>query len=119
MGDIFWGYQEDRDAKLGFVEPSEVAHSAVATTLQKLADSLESSSTYPASLQLEYREVVERAGGDPDEAAIIRALVEHASWTDEGAATVAKLASAYGTSVLRSALALAEALDIEDGSAGM
>ncbi len=46
-------------------------------------------------------------------------LIEEAAWTDRGAHVVLQLAKYYGTSILRNALALAEAMDIEDGEAGL
>lgn len=40
-------------------------------------------------------------------------------WTAQGARKVLQLARRYGTSILRSALALAAAMQIEDGNAGL
>lgn len=119
MGDIFWDYQEARDAPLGYSEPWQIATEAVASTLQAFATMLESNPIYTSSLRLEYREIVRRAGEHAADTNILALLLSEAAWTEEGARTVLELAQRYGTSVLRNALALAEALDIEDGEAGL
>jgi hypothetical protein len=67
----------------------------------------------------EYRALVNELGEDRDAAAFRLLLVRRAEWTDEGAAAVVHLAKHYGSFVLANALALAEALDIEDGEAGI
>ncbi|MFN7431250.1 MAG: hypothetical protein ACK54T_00295 [bacterium] len=67
----------------------------------------------------EYEGIVSRVGENAIDDAIIAALVGDGDWTDEGARAVVHLARTYGTSILRNALALAEAMDIEDGSAGL
>lgn len=48
-----------------------------------------------------------------------RCLIKDCDWTPEGAATIIGLAKAYGSSILRNALALAIVLDIEDGEVGL
>jgi hypothetical protein len=45
-------------------------------------------------------------------------LVAEADWTERGAEAVVSLARNYGSFMLRNALALAIALDIEDGRLG-
>jgi hypothetical protein len=50
---------------------------------------------------------------------LISALSREHDWTEEGAASIVSLASDYGAFVLRNALALAIALDIEDGALGL
>jgi len=45
-------------------------------------------------------------------------LSETAEWTREGARHLASLARSYGSFMLRNALALAVATDIEDGELG-
>lgn len=67
----------------------------------------------------EYESIVAELGKDPSDEAIIAALVRDADWTEQGARTVLLLARQYGTSILRNALALAAAMDIEDGEAGL
>jgi hypothetical protein len=119
MGDIFWDYREGRDAPLGFTEPAQVAVSCVANALQSFAATLQPDSVYTIPLRLEYREIVGLVGDSANEADIVAALVSKAAWTREGARTIVQLAQAYGVSVLRNAIALAEALDIEDGDAGL
>ncbi len=51
--------------------------------------------------------------------AVERGLHAHASWTEGGAQELANLARSYGVFMLRNALALAFALDIEDGELGL
>jgi hypothetical protein len=46
------------------------------------------------------------------------ALVWRHDWSDSGAAALVALARDYGTFMLRNALALAAALEIEDGALG-
>ncbi len=47
------------------------------------------------------------------------ALVGEAEWTEEGAKTIVRLAKHYGVFTLRSALAVAKYLDIQDGDCGL
>lgn len=119
MGDIFWDYQEVRDAPLGYAEPGRLAAEAVAATLREFALTMESNPIYTCSLRLEYREIISRIEGASDDRRVISMLIEEAAWTDRGARVVLQLAKDYGTSILRNALALAEAMDIEDGEAGL
>lgn len=67
----------------------------------------------------EYRSYVDDIGVDAPDEAIAQVLVSRGDWTGAGAATVVRLARAYGTSVLCNALALASALQIEDGESGL
>lgn len=67
----------------------------------------------------EYESIVAELGKDPSDEAIIAALVRDAEWTEQGARTVLLLARQYGTSILRNALVLAAAMDVEDGEAGL
>lgn len=67
------------------------------------------------TLDDEYEVLLEQLGEHPTDEQIVCSLVEQADWTDAGARTVLMLARAYGTFVLRNALALAEAMDLEDG----
>jgi len=67
----------------------------------------------------EYESLTESIGPDPSDEQLQAALVEQAEWTDQGAEVLVMLAKQYGTSVLANALALAEALGIEDGEAGL
>ena len=50
-----------------------------------------------------------------DRARIVRELSRNHDWTTEGARTIVELADSYGAFVLRNALALAVALEKEDG----
>ncbi len=67
----------------------------------------------------EYETIIARVGEDASSEAIIAALVHDADWTEQGAHEVLQLARKYGTSILRNALALASAMSIEDGEAGL
>lgn len=67
----------------------------------------------------EYEGIVASVGEDATDEAIIAALMRDGDWTEHGARIVVRLARKYGTSILRNALALASALQIEDGEAGL
>lgn len=118
MGDIFWDYNPIQDARHEYAEPRTRALTAVASTLQEFADSVDSQTIYSKAIRLEYQEIIDRVGERAVDADIVSSLVADAAWTREGAQTVLKLARNYGTSILRNALALAEAMAIEDGAAG-
>jgi hypothetical protein len=66
----------------------------------------------------EYELMVTKLGDSPTDDRLVAALVAEHSWTEEGAYAIVLLAREYGTSILRNALMLASALDIEDGSRG-
>lgn len=70
-------------------------------------------------LTSEYRSLTCGLGEAADDTRLRAVLVREAAWTEEGAATVVHLAKRYGSFVLANALALAEALEIEDGDAGI
>jgi hypothetical protein len=55
----------------------------------------------------------------PDEDRVAKMLHDHHDWTDNGAQVLVDLAMKYGAFILRNALALAIALNIEDGSEEM
>lgn len=63
----------------------------------------------------EYQSIVE----DSSRESLKNRLVEEADWTDQGAEELIYLAKRYGSFVLRNALALSIALEIEDGEARM
>lgn len=67
----------------------------------------------------EYDTLIARLGDNATDSQIIAALVRDADWTEQGAREVLQLARNYGTSILRNALALASAMQIEDGEAGL
>lgn len=71
------------------------------------------------ALLSEYETIIANVGKDADDEAIIAALVRDGEWTEQGAQEVLRLARTYGTSILRNALALASAMQIEDGEAGL
>lgn len=66
----------------------------------------------------EYETYVAEVGHDAPSEAIMAILVRDGAWTESGARLILSLAQNYGTSMLRNALALAEAMGIEDGAAG-
>ena len=79
--------------------------------------------TDASKLAEEYGALAQRAGwgvqNDKLAANHLRsALVKKSDWTPEAADELLFLAREYGTFMLRNALALAAALEIEDGSAG-
>ncbi len=67
----------------------------------------------------EYETIFASVGDDATDEAIIATLMRDADWTEQGAREVLQLARTYGTSILRNALALASAMQIEDGEAGL
>jgi hypothetical protein len=67
----------------------------------------------------EYESIIANLGEDASDEAIVAALVREAAWTEQGARAVLQLAQQHGTSILRNALALASAMQIEDGEAGL
>ena len=71
------------------------------------------------TLLAEYETIIADLGSNATDKQIVRALVEHADWTQQGARAVVMLARQYGVFVLRNALALANAMGIEDGAAGL
>lgn len=77
------------------------------------------SGVMPDVLLSEYEGIIANVGENANDEAIIAALVRDGEWTEQGARVVVRLALEYGTSILRNAVALAEAMDIEDGAAGL
>jgi hypothetical protein len=71
------------------------------------------------ALLAEYETIITDLGAEATDEQIVRALVERGDWTEQGAREVLQLARRYGTSILRNALALAVAMQIEDGNAGL
>jgi len=71
------------------------------------------------TLLAEYETIITDLGAEATDEQIVRALVERGDWTEQGAREVLQLARRYGTSILRNALALAAAMKIEDGKAGL
>lgn len=67
----------------------------------------------------EYKTIIADLGVDATDEQIVGALVVRADWTAKGARAVLMLARKYGVFVLRNALALANAMQIEDGEAGL
>lgn len=71
------------------------------------------------SFVAEYAALVDCLGPDPDDEDLCTLLIRHSEWSVRGSATLVMLARRYGTFVLANALALAEAMEIEDGDAGL
>jgi len=71
------------------------------------------------TLLAEYEAIIADLGADATDEQMVGALVVRADWTAEGARAVVMLARKYGVFVLRNALALANAMQIEDGEAGL
>jgi hypothetical protein len=69
---------------------------------------------YRGLLELVRGKAANRLDGD----ALIQDLSNAHDWTDAGARAIVSLANDYGTFMLRNALALAIALDKEDGDLG-
>jgi hypothetical protein len=70
-----------------------------------------------SNLVEEYRSLFDDAGSDT-RGSLEGVLMHEAEWTAEGAAHLLRLATEYGSFMLRNALAIALALDIEDGELG-
>ena len=71
------------------------------------------------TLLAEYENLIADLGTDATDEQVVTALADRSDWTEPGAREVLHLARAYGTSILRNALALAEAMRIEDGDVGL
>ena len=71
------------------------------------------------ALAAEYETIIADLGAQATDEQIVHALVEQADWTERGARAVVMLSRKYGVFVLRNALALANAMQIEDGEAGL
>ena len=70
-----------------------------------------------ANLVEEYRVLFERVDRDTSDP-LETVLTHEAEWTPEAAAHLLQLAREYGAFMLRNALAISLALDIEDGELG-
>lgn len=62
----------------------------------------------------EYSDAIEKLGEDPSDDSIVAALVD-LEWPEKSARVMLVLANSYGCFMLSNALALANALGIEDG----
>ncbi len=70
-----------------------------------------------SNLVEEYRSLFDGVEGDTLDF-LEEALMDEAEWTTEAAEHLVQLAKAYGSFMLRNALAISLALDIEDGELG-
>jgi len=70
-----------------------------------------------SGLVAEYRGLLAGQGAT-EPATLEQTLVRDAEWTPRAAAHLVRLASGYGSFMLRNALALSQALEIEDGELG-
>jgi len=79
----------------------------------------QSEGTYLESLVFEYTSLIQkpntRMTNVSAENIITQALVKESDWSEEGAETLLMLVNDYGAFMLRNALALAVALNKEDG----
>jgi hypothetical protein len=71
------------------------------------------------TLLAEYETIITDLGAEATDEQIVRALVERGDWTEQGARELLQLARLYGMSILRNSLALAAAMNLEDGNAGL
>jgi len=62
--------------------------------------------------------IKKEAGEEMDTERIVSILSRNHDWTDKGACEIARLASEYGSFMLRNALAVAIVLGLEDGNLG-
>ncbi len=69
------------------------------------------------NLAEEYRSLFDDVGSDTLDS-LEEALMDEAEWTAEAAEHLLRLATTYGSFMLRNALAISLALDIEDGELG-
>ncbi len=119
MGDVFWDYDAGRDAPRGYRDPSEIAIGTVEKTLRETVFDALGAERAAFNLVSEYETLVDELPESSTDEQIIGTLVANADWTPRGAREILKLAHRYGTSILRNAQALADALEIEDGDAGL
>ena len=119
MGDIFWDFDAVDDARCEYHDPRIVAADAVEDTLREVALDVLSNVRKDSSLRDEYETLISELPKEPTDDQVIGTLVANGEWTLNGARVVLDLAQTYGRSILREALALAEAMNIEDGSAGL
>ncbi len=75
--------------------------------------------THVENLINEYQSIVSELDSPDDTDALGSRLVSQSEWTAKGAQTIIHLAHQYGSFVLANALALADALEIEDGECGI
>lgn len=113
MGDVFWDYNVNRDSPLGYSEPSQVAMESVEATLRELVEYVGSDAVSANSLGTEYRSIVDRVGKDSGDTLLLAEIVAKGDLSHGDAGAVSQLARSYGTRLLRHAVALAEAMEVE------
>jgi hypothetical protein len=75
--------------------------------------------TFSSSMsRAEYTSIIKTYDGEMNDTQLASLLMSQAEWTEEGAQALILLVRNYGAFMLRNALALAEALNIEDGALG-
>lgn len=119
MGDIFWDFKPERDVPLEFRDPCDIAADAVERALGEVVFDVLGANHAAISLRSEYETLIAELPEARTDQHIVGTLVANADWTPKGAREVLQLARRYGTSILRNALALAEAMKIADGNAGL
>lgn len=113
MGDVFWDYNVNRDSPLGYSEPSQVAMESVEATLRELVEYMGSDAVSANSLVIEHRSIVDRVGKDSGDMLILAEIVDKGDLSLGDASAASQLARSYGARLLRHAVALAEALEVE------
>ena len=71
------------------------------------------------TLLQEYETMIADLGEGATDKQIVAELTSGHNWTEEGSRAVLMLARTFGTAILRNALALALAMEIEDGDFGL
>lgn len=92
---------------------------AIGRTMASAAFELDTTPAYSVLLRDEYRALLDGIDAPLSDDRVQAALVRDADWSPEGAAEILLLARKFGVFGLRNALALAEAMGIEDGDSGM
>lgn len=118
MGDVFWDYVPERDQALEFRNPFDVAVECVEETLKGIAHTLAATDALSVR-RAEYETLISELPQPASDDLIVGTLIVNADWTKRGAEAILRLSQLYGSFVLLHALALANALDIEDGESGL
>ncbi len=94
MGDIFWDFDPSRDTAGQYTDPRRVALEAVKKAMGQLAQQVDASSVYPASLREEYKTLVAELPEHPTNRDILVALMSNSAWTERGGQEVVQLVRA-------------------------
>lgn len=118
-GDVFWDFEPKRDTPLKFRDPYIIAVESVEQKLREVGADIVYGMGDVVALRSEYAAILSDVATSAGGSEIVFRMIEKADWTEQGARLVVMLARKYGVFVLRNALALAEAMGIEDGEAGL